>query len=194
MPIVKDGTGSGKLAKVDATNRLATRSIFSTQQQEGAENGDAYNINTGDIALTTAGASAIMWFKNTGARAFHVDAIAAGIGTLPSPAEVTTLTLVRNPTAGTIVDNTLAVAMNENRNFGSSNALSATVYKGAEGYTFTDGDDIAQFYVAAGNARLFANIDFVIPQFSSLGFKIDINDSTGGIVYCALVGHLEAIT
>jgi hypothetical protein len=189
---IRDGTGNGHLARVDVGHRLHTRAVSATETQEAMRAGDAYNINTGDIALTTAGESAIMYFKNKEVRTLHLTAVAVGIGVLPSPTEIGKITLVRNPTAGTIVDNALAVAQNQNRDFGSAKTLDVDVYKGAEGYTLTNGDDIAQFY-QTGNGRLFAPIDFNIPQGASLGIKIDINDSTGGSVYAALIGHLEHV-
>lgn len=189
---LRDGAGTGLLAKVGLDNRLYTRAVTATETQEAMRKGDAYNINTGDISLTSADASAIMYFKNKETRNYHLTALAVGVGVLPAPTDIGLVTLVRNPTAGTIIDNALAVAQNENRNFGSSNVLDATVYKGAEGYTFTDGDDIAQFY-QGGNGRLYATIDFLLPQGSSLGVKVDLNDSSGGVVYAALIGHLEHV-
>ena len=100
--------------------------------------------------------------------------------------------IVRNPTAGTLIDGATAVDMNQNRNFGSNNTLADSLaYKGAEGNTVTDGDDIIQFYTGAGS-RLFASINLVLTKGSSIAVTIDTNTSSGTTnVYAALVLHLK---
>jgi hypothetical protein len=192
ISFIRDGVGSGNLARVDSANRIYTRSVIASQTQEAMRNGDAFNLNTGDIALSSADASAIIYMKNNETRGFHITDFAIGIGVLPGPTEIAKVVLIRNPTSGTIISNAVAVDMNQNRNFGSAAVIDATAYKGAEGDTFTSGDDAAQFFVT-GNGRLFASLDFVLPQGASIGITIDLNDSTGGLVYAALIGHLEHV-
>lgn len=186
---LKDGTGTGTLARVDPNNRLDVHSTSRGEALGVALKGQAYNINTGVISLTSANSSACLYFKNTNTVPYLLEAIAVGVGTRPSPTEFAIVKLIRNPTTGTIIDTGTAVDMNQNRNFGSNFTATATVYKGAEGHTFTNGDDVAIFY--QGDGRLFASINFVIPQGSSLGIEIDPNDSTGSDVYAALIGYWE---
>ncbi len=106
--------------------------------------------------------------------------------------EMVKITVVRNPTAGTIVDNATAVDINSNRNYGSSLTLSDSLaYKGATSETMTDGDDHILIQ-AALSSRVFATIDEVIPKGKSLGIKIDPPaGNTSMVVYAALICHLE---
>jgi hypothetical protein len=99
--------------------------------------------------------------------------------------------MIRNPKNGSIITNEVAVSQNQNRNFGSSKSISADVYKGVTGDSFTDGDAIAQFYAGLGNQRLYASIDFFLPQGTCVGVNVQLNDTSGGDLYVALVGYLE---
>ena len=189
--IIDDGTGSGRSAKVDGRNRLLSRSITESNNQAATDIGNSFNINTGIISLTTNGESSILYVKNNEVVDLHLDALSVGIGTLGGTVtESSVVTLLRNPTGGTVVSDATAADMTQNRNFGSSKALTADVYKGAEGKTLTGGDDIAIFF-ATGSSRMFASIDMILSPGSSVGVQIDVNDSTGGDVYAAFVCHLN---
>lgn len=191
MTIIKDGTGTGKTARIDNTNKMDVHSVTYTEAVEAAENGDAYNINTGTIALTTSTASGVIYLKNNEDRDLVIDSIEVGIGSAGTVTDSSIVTLIRNPTTGTLISNANAVDMNENRNFGSSKTLIADVYKGAEGNTVTDGDNFAQFYVGAGS-RLFAPTDLIIPKGSSIAITIDTNTSSGTTnVYAVFICHLK---
>jgi len=189
--LILDGKGGGFVACVDKRNRLHSRAITERLDQQAMEDGDAYNVNTGIISLTDGADTACMYFKNTEENPYHLLALAVGIGILPGPTEVTKITMIRNPTQGSIITSQRAIAMNQNRNFASSKTLASTVYKGATGESFTDGTDIAVFYAGQGNHRLFATIDFFLPRGTSLGINIALSDTSGGDLYCALIGYLE---
>ena len=185
-----DGTGSGKRAKVDTNNQLHVFGVTETEQQQATDIGNSYNLNTGWVSL--AAETAIMWFKNDEDTSFVVDAIAVGFDT-GTQADIGTITVVRNPTAGTMITAAIAVSMNENRNFGSSNTLATTtlVYKGATGETFTDGSNIAIF-AQSDTGRLFATVDFELPKGSSIGIRVDPNLSSGTVnCYAVLIGYLK---
>jgi len=192
MKIIDD-TGTGKGAKVDLNNRLWTNGVNHTGQEDATSKGLAYNLNTGLVNLTTTADSAVMYMKNNDAtgRVFHVDNIAVGMGSAATLSDLVKITVIRNPTAGTIVSDASNVDMNANRNFGSSKTLVADVYKGADAKTLTDGDDIVQFLQPEGS-RLFATIGLDVPVGSSIGVKIlptGISANTM-IAYVALIGHL----
>lgn len=190
---IQDATGQGPGAKVGSTNRLYTFAISESFEEFANKEGDAYNINTGTITLSDAADTPILYFKNNEDKDLIVTAIAIGAG--PSTGAATdanaVITIVRNPTAGTIVSGATAVDMNENRNFGSSKTLTADAYKGATGNTMTDGDDIIQLYQSE-NSRLFAQLNLIIPKSKSIGIKFDpAASNTSQDVYAALVCHLD---
>ena len=189
MTIIRDpSTGDG--ARVDATKRLETHSVVLTETNEATELGDSYNINTGNIGLTSQTESGILYIKNNENRSLEIEAIAIGVDSAGTTGNDSLVTLVRNPTS---VSFSTAVDMNQNRNFGSSKTLTADVYKGAEAATITGGNAIAQFYMDAGS-RLYATIGFTLTKGDSLAIKID-TDTTAGTtnVYAALVCHLKRV-
>jgi hypothetical protein len=188
---IKDGKGTGFGAAVDKNNQLHTFSVTEGESQQANTLGNAYNINTGEISLSTA--SAIIYFKNNESENFVVDSIAIGVsnGTV---SDIGVLTLHRNPTGGTLISAASNVSMNENRNFGSSNVLSdeTLAYKGVSGSTVTGGEEIALFY-HGDNSRLFATIDFELTKGSSLALHYDPKLSSGSLnVYAALIGYVKS--
>jgi hypothetical protein len=185
--MIQDGTGTGNMARVRG-NRVFTHSISEAEGIHATEAGNAYNINTGTIGLTSSTASSILYIENTDTSDLIIEAVAVGIGSAGTTSDVSTITVIRNPTS---VDYSTAVDMNQNRNFGSSKTLSVNAYKGAEGSTTTGGDSIVQFFAAAGS-RLFAPIDLLLPKGNSLALEIDTNTSSGTTnVYAAVVCYLK---
>lgn len=185
---IRGATGNSYGVKVGSDFRLATRSVSATEIQDAVKTGRSYNINTGEISISAD--SALLYFKNNEDEDFFVDSIAIGL-TDGSASDIQKVTVIRNPTAGTIVSGASAVAINQNRNFGSSKTLANSLaYKGASGNTITDGSDIALLF-QTDNGRLFADVDFLLPKGSSIGVEIDVNLSSGSMgVYVALIGHL----
>ena len=140
---IVDGSGSENRAKVDERNRIFTDSISRSQLEYAILDGNGYNVSTGTMTLTTGGNSAIWYFKYTGEYAFIIKEILVILGASTGGTGNGTITLLKNPTAGTIVTNALPVSASSNRDFSSFNSLPATAYKGAEGDTFTDGETFA---------------------------------------------------
>lgn len=187
MGTIQNGNG-GDVAAVDKSKRLHTHTISITEAVEAVENGDAYNINTGNIGLTSQSESAIFYLKNNEIRDLEIDSLAIGIDNNGTRVNDALITIVRNPTS---VSFATPVDMNENRNFGSSNTLDINTFKGAEAATIAGGSDLAQFY--ADGPRLFIeNINFTLTKGSSLAIKID-TDTTAGTtnVYAAAICHLK---
>ena len=122
-----------------------------------------------------------------------IDSVALGIGTSTTLTthNIPKLTLVRNPTGGGIIGSALAVAQNQNRNFGSSKTLTVDAYAGSNSYTVTGGNNIAQFYQGT-NGRLFANIGFALTKGDSIAMTLQPNFSVGSTtVYGAWICHLK---
>ena len=191
--IINDGTGTGNQAQVDSTNRLRTRTVNATESEEAAKLSNAFNINTGIINLTSANESSLLYFKNNENDIFHVESLAIGLdrATGVTSGDQVKITIVRNPTAGTLVSNATAVDINQNRDFGSPATLTADVYKGAEGSTLTDGNDVIIIY-ASPSSRLFTGITLMLPKGTSIGVQIDPPaGNTSMDCYVALIGHLE---
>ena len=193
---IEDGGGSNGYALLTKGQQLTTFSITEDEQQAATVAGKAYNINTGTIALTGTSESALMYFKNdespeNGESDYVVTAIALGLGTRSATVtDSAFVTIIRNPTGGTLVDAATNCDIISNADFGSSASLSTgtKAYKAtANNQTLTGGTDHALLYMTDG--RLYANLTIVIPRGSSIGVKIDLNTSGGANVYCALIGY-----
>ena len=65
MAVIEDGTGTGKQAKVNSVNRLVTQATSTSSALQATIDGNAWNINTGDVTLTSNAVAACMYFKNT---------------------------------------------------------------------------------------------------------------------------------
>lgn len=191
--MIRDGTGNGYLQKVNGNNR-AFVNAFSTQENLAATaKGNSFNINTGEITLTDAADTPVIYLKNNESSDLHIISIAVGLGTSTggSSTEPVRVTVVKNPTAGTIVDNATAVDISSNRNFGSAKTITADIYKGATGNTMTDGTDHILFF-QPDFGRLFAGIDEIIPRGKSIGIKIQAPTSNTSLtLYVAIICHLE---
>ena len=188
---IKDGTGNGYAAEVSSDNKLRVRAIIESSIDHASERGEAFNINTGEIVITAD--SAILFFKNLEDAPMFIDAVAVGI-TNGNESDIQKITVLRNPTTGTIISNAVAADIVVNRNFGSSKLPdNSLTYKGVSGDTFTNGDNAALFFQQDNN-RLYADVSFYLPKNSSIGIKIDVNLSVGAIgVYGALVCHQKEI-
>jgi hypothetical protein len=185
MAIIENGVGNANKAKVDSNNRLHVQASVAQDSEIATFKGDAFNINTGDITLTAATPSSILYFKNNEVVNFVIEAIAVGVGDVTGT-EAIKLTMMGGVTGASF---STAVDMNANRLVGSSSVLLCDVYKGAEAATLTGGSAMAQFYMGQGTSRLYATLGIQVAPGQAIGLNIDVNDASGAIVYAAIVGH-----
>jgi hypothetical protein len=176
---IEDGTGQGYLAKVDSLNRIRTFSIIEPDVDAASELGNSYNFNTGIINLTSANKSAVFYVKNNGDNQLVVPTLFYLLGNSTGGSGDVLITVLRNPTAGTIISGASDMEMNGvNRNFGSSKGLTVDAYKGQEGSTFTDGDKVIESIFNQTPTRAAISVGaIVLPKGSSIG--IDITPAAG---------------
>lgn len=186
---IEDGTGKGTSLKIDANNRAHTQTISETESLHSTELGDAYNINSGNIALT--GDGTLLYLKNNEDKDLVIEALAFGNDGLGTHSSNPRYTIVRNPTAGDLISDATAVSMNANRNFGSNKTVTADTYKGKTSGTVTGGNDIA-ILEGTSDGRDYFTINFVLPKGSSIAVKWTANLSSGTAgVYAAIVCFLK---
>lgn len=138
-----DSTGKEYGVKVDSNNRAYVDSISKDTSINAALNGESYNINSGTINLTTGNESGIIYIKNSEEKHLVIKEIIVILGGSTGGSGEGEVRIVKNPNKGTLVTNATVAEIVENRNFSSSRELSASVYKGIEGATITDGDTFA---------------------------------------------------
>lgn len=160
--------------------------------------GNAYNINTGNITLTNAVETPLIYFKNNEDLDFVIELVVIGMGpSTDGTGSKVEVTFIRNPVTGTIISSTPTdVDIVSNRNYGSKRTLTADVYKGATGDTMTDGDDHIFIYIngsTTATSRTPVPINEIIPKGSSFGLKLTpLASNTSTDVYVAIVGYLKA--
>ena len=187
--IIKDGSGSGNTTKVNQANRLLTSSVTTVAGNDAAMQGVSFNHNTGLMTFTDGGEYAGIYLRNDGSNDYIITALAVGIGVLSGTvSDVAEITIIRNPTAGSIITNAVALPVNVNRNFASPKTFNGLAYLGGQSDTFTDGTD-ALIFISNGSTRLFADTNLIVPQGTSIGVNIKLNATGGGRAYIALVGH-----
>ena len=168
-----DGTGTGNRTKVDNGNRLHVHAVGETVAENSSITGNSYNVNTGTINLTTANESSLLYIKNNGDNDIHIVSIGYLLGASTNGTGELDLIVRKNPTAGTLITDQTPVAINQNKNAGSSSILTAQIYKGAEGKTATSGTD---FYYSlqssAGKAYVISTGNIVLPKGSSISVVV----------------------
>jgi len=191
---IKDGGGSGRTAKVSSVQRLTVDSVQQSEATHSNKLGQAYNINTGNITLTSAADTPVLYIKNGESKDLIIEALAFGVKTSTggTTTDLPEVTVIRNPTAGTTISNANAVAINSNRNYGSSNTLANSfAYKGATGETMTDGVDHLFIYLGT-SGRSFVTINEVLPTGTTIGIKVKPQASnTSQVLYCAAICYLH---
>lgn len=189
MAKIEDGTGLGFDARVDENNRMHVHSVQVTEVVHAAEQGLAFNLNTGQISVTND--ATLVYLKNNETRDFVISAIAVGNDGGATYSSRPLITVVRNPTGGDLISDQTAVDMNQNRDFGSSRVFDSDAYKGKVGGTLTGGNDIAILQSTTGG-RDFFTLDFVLTEGSSIGLTYTANISAGtSLIYVALIGYLR---
>ena len=189
---IKDGSGTGYLAKVDTDNRLFTRSVTQSEEFFANENGNAYNLNTGIVDLTDANETTIFYMKNNEEKDFIITAVVVGVWASDGDGLDMNATFVRNPTTGDIITNASNVAINSNRNYGSSNTLTADVYVGASGETVVNGNDHILVRITE-ESRNVITINERLPKGTSFAVNIlPPTSNTSMNTYVAVIGYLAA--
>ena len=170
---IQDGTGAGFEAKVDPENRLSTTAVTTLSKNQANEEGRAFNINTLDVTLTTASKSAVFYIKNNEDDPLHIPKFTYIIGTSTGGTGDFKVEILRNPAAGTIISTATVVGIVSNRNYGSSNILTADAFKGAEGATLTDGaKSVSTILANTGSIYSVDSGEFILAKGSSLGIEI----------------------
>lgn len=171
--VIENGVGNATKAFVDDNHRLHTRSVAEPSQGEAAITGNSYNLNTGSITLTTANESALAYIKNNGERPIHIESVGYLIGNSTGGVGDLLVTLLRNPSSGSIITNATPLDVNINKNFSSQKSLTVDAYKGVEGATFTSGEQ-AYFSLLprSGNPYLINTGKIVLGKGASIGVKI----------------------
>lgn len=191
--LIIDGEGNGNVAGVNARKRLKVQAINESVIFDATDRADSYTVNSGPVTLTTANESAVLYLKTNEDQPLHITEIIIGLQPTTGGTAVTapTISVVRNPSTGTIVSNATAADITSNRNYGSSKQLTADVFKGVEGATVTNGTEHLFISCNAGS-RVVVPVDEVLTKGDSIAVLVTPQASnTNMIVYAALPCYLK---
>lgn len=168
--IASGGTRSYK-ALVDAEGRLTTKTFTQTFNERATSIGDAYNLNTGDLTLTSGNASGVFWLKNNEQKKIIVTSYIYLFGNTDGAAtEDGLVQVLENPTGGTLLTSTAGTL--KNRNVGLQTKIIDVDWRiGAEGKTVTGGSVIIETRFASPVGRQTVPVETAIPQAGSIAIK-----------------------
>ena len=189
---IKDGTGTGNLARVDSENKLAVRAVQETEFEKAVLGGRAFNINTELLTITSDTEHALLYIKNNEDLPLIVSAWFIGTDAGTNGANLGLVRTYYNPTGGTIISGgTDGSAVN--RNAGNSRTLEADIKVGGQGFTFTGQDTPAVLYqTQTVSSRVFGNVFLVLPKGSSLVATYDPNGAETINIYTGFQVYVES--
>jgi hypothetical protein len=163
---IEDGTGSGDRARIN-NNRLYTNALTLGNFENAVLTGDAYNINTEFLSITTDAEHALLYLKNDGNTDIVIESwfIATDIGSNGSSYGLAKAYF--DPTGGTIISGG-TVVNSVNRKGGDSKLPTVTALKGGEGFTFTGTTDPVLYQTQSAGSRAFGNIKLALEPGKSI--------------------------
>lgn len=190
--IIQDGHGTAAKAKVSKSGRVSTAALTLPAEQLASRQGNGFNVNTGQITLTSANKSALVYIKNTNVVALNliIPAFIYMFGPSTGGTGMVLVQVERGPTAGTLVSGGTSFDA-VNRHFGSTKSLTATVLKGSEGSTLTGGTVIFESLVSPSSRNVVTVGAVILPPNSTVGITVTPQASnTSMLVMLALEIYL----
>lgn len=180
-PLTNDGM------KISTLYRGQTDAVSIVEEDLATITGRKYNINTGNITLTNATKTTVLYVKNTDQHDMAIDLFVYNLGNASDGANIISgenvvIDIIRNPTTGDIITNANDAAIgpgqSANGNFGSTNTMSGLFYKGASGETAVNGDIHVTTISPVSSGRIALALGYIIiPQGFSIA--IDYTPPTG---------------
>jgi len=187
---ITDGTGTGNRAKVK-DNRVLTNSLTLSVFEDKILKGNAYNVNTELLTITTDAEHSLLYIKNNESNTLTLDAWFIGTDLGTNGANFGIAKVYYNPTGGTIISGGTNVNL-VNRLGGSSQLADITALAGGEGFTSTGVVTPVLYQTQGAGSRAFGNVRLAIEGGNSLvvtykpngaetigiytGFQLYIND------------------
>lgn len=173
MTMIEDGKGTGVRSQVNQRNRLVTESVVFDREDDAISFGFGYQITSGPVVYTSSTASAVLFMKNLEDVDVVLDRVVLMISTATGATGDWSHRILRNPEAGTIIDNALPAGIS-NSNHGSANILNgdgAQIFKGVQGDTILGGTGVPLPVQVQSNRILFP-IGRRIPKNSAFAVEI----------------------
>ena len=183
---IEDGTGTGKLAKVDVSNRLGVDAqVHSKLHDVSIEEGQVFMFSTGGfINMTTTDAkTGILYIRNDSATKYLIIHSIRTCGE-----QIQKVLLYKNSSTGTLISGATNGQVT-NMNLGSSNLPEATCYKGSATTTLTDGTIIANHINHIGHSTVHTQDALILGKNDTLSITFEL--ATAGEVCAAVEGYFS---
>lgn len=167
--IIEDGTGKGFNAQVDSENRLFTRTIQESEFDNAVRKGNAYNVNTKFLTITTAGPAdghALLYIKNNEDQDVVLAAWFIGTDLGTNGADLGLMQVFYNPTGGTIISGGTTLAT-VNRQGGNSNTIDIDALGGGDSFTATGVGEPVLYQTQSVGSRAFGNVQLSLKKGAS---------------------------
>lgn len=190
MSVIQDGTGRGFFLKIDDENRAFVRAVSDNTIIHESGQGNAWNINTQNISVTTSGESALLYFKNNSSLDAVIASVFIGIGTAGgTPTDNALIRCYTNPTGGTLLSGGGAVTV-VNRRIGSGRTFNYTVLSGSAGSTITGQASTPVLYqTQTASSRVAGDVNLTVPKGQSIALTVDLKGAQTANVYFGLAGY-----
>jgi hypothetical protein len=182
-----NGHGTPHPLKIDENGRAFSNAVSTLLIQQASIEGVAFNVNTGKLVLSGAGTHGLIYLKNTGEKDLLINSIGFLFGT--STAGEYEIFTIQNATTGTLITGASAIAINKNKNGGSTNTINALIYKGASGTTITDGEDWYYSLLGGPNQYTIMTGDIVLRKGTSIAIKMTTPGAANVSVFLAIHEH-----
>lgn len=192
MVMIQGANNPGNRAQVDEFGRVEAHAVSITESTDSAIRGETFNLNTGNITLTSDADTPLFYVKNDGedrdiivSRVFFTFLGSTG-GTGDVNASV-----ISNPTGGTVTTGSELDIFNFN--FGSGNTISIDSNMGGTGATVTGGLTPIRFLFTGDTQRHLISFDSIIlPRGASMVVMLEPpTGNTSMVVQAGLNMHLS---
>lgn len=166
MAQLEDGTGTGNRAKIQ-DNRVYVNALTLGNFENAVLNGNAYNVNTELLTITSNTEHALLYIKNNENTDIVLESwfIGTDLGT-----NGVNLGIVRayfEPTGGTIISGGSSVDV-INRKGGDSKLAKVTALSGGQGFTATGVGSPVLYQTQSVSSRVFGNIKLSLEAGKSI--------------------------
>lgn len=170
---IEDGTGTGNRAKVE-NNRLHTEALTLGNFESAVLNGNAYNVNTELLSITTDTEHAILYLKNNEDNDIVIESWFIGTDVGTNGANLGIIKAYFEPTGGTIISGGTTTTC-VNRKGGDSKTAQVDCLKGGQGFTATGVGTPVLYQTQPATSRVFGNIKLALESGKSIVITYDPN-------------------
>jgi hypothetical protein len=178
---IEDGTGTGDRAKVK-DSRLYTNSLTLGNFENAVVEGNAYNVNTELLSITTDVEHSLLYLKNNSSNDIVLESWFIGTDIGSNGSTYGLLRAYFDPTGGTIISGGTEI-IPVNRKGGDSKLALVDCLKGGEGFTATGTGTAVLYQTQSVGSRVFGNIKLSLEPGKSIVVTYEPNGAEPISIY-----------